>query len=126
MLCPRSVADNIAYGAPNKDVPHEEIVRAAKAANAHDFIMSLPDQYNTLVGERGSLLSGGQRQRVAIARALVKNSPILVLGECSVWLAPMRSFGATFVFDCGWRCRFCPQRTAALFFTGSYERTGRC
>lgn len=76
------MADNIAYGAPNKSVPHEEIVRAAKAANAHDFIMGLPDGYKTMVGERGSLLSGGQRQRVAIARALIKNSPILVLGEC--------------------------------------------
>jgi ABC-type protease/lipase transport system fused ATPase/permease subunit len=57
-----SVAENIAYGLPNKDVSQEEIVEAAKAANAHDFVVGLPEGYDTLVGERGSLLSGGQRQ----------------------------------------------------------------
>jgi ABC-type multidrug transport system fused ATPase/permease subunit len=62
VLFAMSVAENIAYGLPNKDVSQEEIVEAAKAANAHDFVVGLPEGYDTLVGERGSLLSGGQRQ----------------------------------------------------------------
>jgi ABC-type taurine transport system ATPase subunit len=70
---------NIAYG--RLDAPHEEIRRAAQAANAHDFIMRLPNGYDTVVGERGDTLSGGQRQRVAIARAVVRNAPILLLDE---------------------------------------------
>ncbi|XP_024532879.1 ABC transporter B family member 28 [Selaginella moellendorffii] len=78
-----SVAENIAYGLPNDDVPEEQIVAAAKAANAHEFIVKLPQGYETLVGERGSLLSGGQRQRIAIARALLKNSPLLILDEAT-------------------------------------------
>jgi len=76
-----TVGNNIAYGRPG--ATREEIEAAAKAANAHDFIMALPQGYDTMVGERGNLLSGGERQRVAIARALLKDPPILILDEAT-------------------------------------------
>jgi ATP-binding cassette subfamily B protein/subfamily B ATP-binding cassette protein MsbA len=79
LLFPVSIAANIAYGRP--DASREEIVAAAEAANAHGFSMSLPDGYDSIVGERGASLSGGQRQRLSIARALLKNAPILILDE---------------------------------------------
>ena len=81
LLFHRSVQDNIAYGHPEASL--DEIKKATEMANAHDFIQSLPDGYDTIVGERGVKLSGGQRQRVAIARAILKNAPILLLDEAT-------------------------------------------
>jgi len=74
-----SVAENIAYGKPG--ATHEEIINAAKLANAEEFISKMPHGYDTLVGERGLTLSGGQRQRIGIARAIIRDSPILILDE---------------------------------------------
>lgn len=79
ILFSTSIAENIAYARPGASP--EEIVGAAKAAHAHEFISCLPDGYNTLVGERGMQLSGGQRQRIALARAFLKDAPILILDE---------------------------------------------
>jgi ATP-binding cassette, subfamily B, bacterial len=79
VLFSTDVAENIAYARPGAS--NEEIVRAAKLANAHDFIMGLPDGYQTLVGERGMRLSGGERQRISLARAFLKDAPILILDE---------------------------------------------
>src|SRR3989442_7004481 len=79
VLFSTTIAENIAYARP--EATFEELVTAAKAADAHDFITSLPDGYETIVGERGMRLSGGERQRVALARAFLKDAPILVLDE---------------------------------------------
>ncbi|MDZ5645780.1 ABC transporter ATP-binding protein [Nitrospirillum sp. BR 11828] len=77
----RTILENIRFGRP--DATEEEVHTAARAANCHDFILSLPEGYGTLVGERGTKLSGGQRQRIGIARAFLKDSPILILDEAT-------------------------------------------
>jgi subfamily B ATP-binding cassette protein MsbA len=74
-----TIWENIAYGKP--DAPPEDTIRAAELANAHEFIVNMPQGYGTMVGERGATLSGGQRRRIAIARAIVRNTPILILDE---------------------------------------------
>ena len=79
LLFASTVWDNIGYGVP--DATHEKIEEAAKLANAHEFILLLPNGYDTVLGERGTTLSHGQRQRIAIARAAIRRSPILILDE---------------------------------------------
>jgi ATP-binding cassette subfamily B protein/subfamily B ATP-binding cassette protein MsbA len=79
LLFSGTIAENIRYG--RLEAQDTQIVAAAKAANAHDFIMRLPQQYETMLGERGAAISGGERQRIAVARAFIKDAPILILDE---------------------------------------------
>jgi subfamily B ATP-binding cassette protein MsbA len=81
ILFNESIRHNIAYGL--HDCPLEKVIEAAKTANAHDFIMELPDGYNTIIGERGLKISGGQRQRISIARALLKNPQVMIFDEAT-------------------------------------------
>lgn len=76
-----TIYENILYGRP--DATKEEVIEAAKNANAHEFIMSMPDGYNTDIGQRGVKLSGGQKQRISIARVFLKNPPILIFDEAT-------------------------------------------
>jgi ATP-binding cassette subfamily B protein/subfamily B ATP-binding cassette protein MsbA len=79
LLFAGTIADNIRYG--RLDATQEEIEEAARQANAHDFVMALPEKYDTLIGERGAQVSGGERQRISVARAFLKDAPILLLDE---------------------------------------------
>jgi ABC-type multidrug transport system fused ATPase/permease subunit len=86
VLFPGTIRENIAYGRP--DATEQDIIAAARIANADEFIARMPRGYDSLVGENGNTLSGGQRQRIAIARTVLRNSPILVLDEPTAALDP--------------------------------------
>jgi ABC-type multidrug transport system fused ATPase/permease subunit len=81
MLFDASISKNIAYASPN--ATQEDIIKAAKNASAHEFIMLLPQGYDTIIGSQGLTLSGGQRQRISIARAFLKDAPILIMDEAT-------------------------------------------
>jgi len=81
-----TIENNIRFGKP--DASREEVIQAAKAACCHDFIMALPDGYDTVIGEGGASLSGGERQRISIARAIMKNAPIIILDEATANVDP--------------------------------------
>lgn len=98
-----SIEENIRYG--NKNATMEQVIKASKAANAHDFILNQPEGYNTLVGERGAKLSGGQRQRIVIARAILKNAPILLLDEATSALDSESEFSVKQAIDNLMKCR---------------------
>lgn len=105
-----SVKSNISYGFTKEEltlVTEQQIIDAAKAANAHDFIMELENGYGTILGERGELLSGGQRQRIAIARCLVRNPPILLLDEATSALDAKSESAVQITLDSARRGRTC-------------------
>lgn len=77
-----TIRNNICFGKP--DATEEEMIQAAKKACCHDFIMALPDGYDTVVGEGGGSLSGGEKQRISIARAILKDAPIIILDDCEI------------------------------------------
>ena len=89
-LFKQSIYDNIRMGNPN--ATKEQIIQAAKAAQCHDFIMKLPNGYDTVIGTKGIHLSGGERQRIAIARAIIKDSPIIVLDEATAFSDPENEY----------------------------------
>src|SRR5699024_7536609 len=80
------IENNIKFG--NPEASHEEVVAAAKAARCHDFIMALPDGYDTVIGEGGATISGGERQRLSIARAMLKDAPVVILDEATANVDP--------------------------------------
>ena len=81
-----TIANNIRFGQP--DAPMEKVIEAAKKACCHDFIMQLPEGYDTVIGEGGASLSGGEKQRISIARAIMKNAPVIVLDEATANVDP--------------------------------------
>ena len=81
-----TIANNIRFGQP--DAPMEQVVAAARKARCHDFIMKLPQGYDTVIGEAGGTLSGGERQRLSIARAMMKDAPIIILDEATANVDP--------------------------------------
>jgi ATP-binding cassette subfamily B protein len=81
-----TVANNIRFGEP--EAPMERVVEAAKKARCHDFILSLPDGYDTVIGEGGASLSGGEKQRISIARAIMKDAPVIILDEATANVDP--------------------------------------
>ena len=81
-----TIANNIRFGQP--DAPMEKVIEAAKKACCHDFIMALPDGYETIIGEGGANLSGGEKQRISIARAIMKDAPIVILDEATAYIDP--------------------------------------